>query len=61
MKCGNCGIETDICVAVSVSWHVVKDGMTVYIDGLSPKSVKRMLCADCFAKMAEPLRLEAGK
>lgn len=58
MKCEKCGCETDFIVIAELTWCVMKDGHTLFIEGVSPARKKRMLCVDCFERCAEVFKNE---
>lgn len=58
MKCAKCGCEADYAVLAELTWCVMKDGKTLFIEGASPARKKRMLCLDCFSHCAEAFKKE---
>lgn len=60
MKCEKCGRETDHVIIAALSWFVMEDGHTLFIEGFSPARRKRALCFDCFGRCAEAFKKEGA-
>ena len=59
MKREKCGREADYAVIAELSWCLMKDGHTLFIEGASPARKKRTLCLDCFGRCAEAFKEDA--
>ena len=58
MKCAKCGCETDCAVIAELTWFVMRDERTLFIEGVSPARKQRVLCLDCFERCGEVFKKE---